>query len=41
MTILNEGELVVRGDGEAKQVYKIDRGIMHVRDNKVIVFLDV
>lgn len=41
MTILNAGELVVRGEGDAKQIYKIDRGIMHVRDNRVIVFLDV
>ncbi len=41
MTILNEGEVVVRGDGDAKQVYKIDRGIMHVRNNQVVVFLDV
>jgi F0F1-type ATP synthase epsilon subunit len=40
MTILNEGEVSVR-DGEAEQRYKIDRGIMHVRDNNVTVFLDV
>jgi F0F1-type ATP synthase epsilon subunit len=41
MTILNQGEIVVRGDDEKQQVYKIDRGIMHVRDNQVTVFLDV
>lgn len=41
MTILNEGEVTVRGDGDDKQVYKIDRGIMHVSDNQVTVFLDV
>lgn len=40
MTILNEGELILR-DGEKEQKYKIDRGIMHVRDNQVTVFLDV
>lgn len=41
MTILNEGEVVVRRDGDEQQIYKIDRGIMHVRDNYVVVFLDV
>lgn len=41
MTILNPGEVIVRGDGEQQQRYKIDRGIMHVRDNQVTVFLDV
>ncbi|HEX5456482.1 MAG TPA: hypothetical protein VFW77_03900 [Candidatus Saccharimonadales bacterium] len=41
MTILNAGEVVVRGEGKEQQRYKIDRGIMHVRDNQVTVFLDV
>lgn len=40
MTILNAGEVVIRS-GERQQKYKIERGIMHVRDNQVIVFLDV
>lgn len=40
MTILNQGELTVRNDKD-EQKYKIDRGIMHVRDNQVVVFLDV
>lgn len=40
MTILNAGELTVR-NGDNEQKYKIERGIMHVRDNQVIVFLDV
>jgi len=40
MTILNEGEVVVRTVG-GKQRYKIDRGIMHVKENQITVFLDV
>lgn len=40
MTILNSGEITVR-DGDNNQRYKIDRGIMHVKENQVIVFLDV
>lgn len=40
MTILNEGEVVVRSDAD-KQRYKIDRGIMHVKENQITVFLDV
>ena len=40
MTILNEGEVVVRNE-EDKQRYKIDRGIMHVKENQITVFLDV
>lgn len=40
MTLLNAGVLTVRKtDGEQK--YRIARGVMHVRSNKVIVFLDV
>lgn len=41
MTILNPGKVIVRGEGSEHQIYKIDRGIMHVRDNLVTVFLDV
>lgn len=41
MTILNEGEVVVRDEAGEQQIYKIERGIMHVRDNYVVVFLDV
>lgn len=41
MTILNEGEVVVRAETGGQQVYKIDRGIMHVRADQVTVFLDV
>lgn len=40
MTLLNEGEIIVRTDrGEEK--IKITRGIMHVKADEVIVFLDV
>jgi hypothetical protein len=40
MTLLNAGELrVVKTDGEQK--YRIARGIMHVKKNTVVVFLDV
>ena len=41
MTILNTGEVIVRAEDGKQQRYKIDRGIMHVRDNQVTVFLDV
>lgn len=40
MTLLNPGDVtVVREGGEQK--YKIARGVMHVKKNQVIVFLDV
>lgn len=40
MTLLNAGEITVaREDGDQK--YRIARGIMHVKKNQVIVFLDV
>lgn len=40
MTLLNPGDVtVVRENGEQK--YKIARGVMHVKKNQVIVFLDV
>lgn len=41
MTILNTGEVIVRSENGKQQRYKIDRGIMHVRDDQVTVFLDV
>ena len=41
MTLLNAGEVtVVKGDG-GEQKYRIARGIMHVKKNQVVVFLDV
>lgn len=40
MTLLNPGDIIVRTDkGEEK--ITITRGIMHVKANRVIVFLDV
>jgi F0F1-type ATP synthase epsilon subunit len=40
MTLLNAGDVsVIKEDGVQK--YKIARGVMHVRKNKVTVFLDV
>lgn len=40
MTLLNAGELTVRTE-TGVQRYKITRGIMHVKKNAIIVFLDV
>ncbi len=40
MTLINTGEVIVRTDkGEEK--FKIIRGIMHVKADDVVVFLDV
>ena len=40
MTLLIAGEIVVRSKRGAEKL-KIERGVMHVRKNKVEVFLDV
>lgn len=40
MSLLIPCELVVRSSRGEERI-KIDRGVMHVRDNKVTVFLDV
>ncbi len=40
MTLLTLGEVVVRVDGNEEHV-QISRGIMHVKADQVIVFLDV
>lgn len=40
MTLLNEGDIVVRSDQGEERV-KITRGIMHVKEDDVVVFLDV
>ena len=40
MTLLNPGEITVRKD-DGEQKYRIARGVMHVRQNTVTVFLDV
>lgn len=40
LTLLKEGEVTLRkASGETR--YKIARGVMHVRDNNITVFLDV
>lgn len=41
MTLVNEGELVIRVDGSEDKKIRITKGVMHVRSNKVTVFLDV
>jgi len=41
MTLLNEGEVIVRGVERGEEKIKITRGIMHVKADEVIVFLDV
>lgn len=41
MTLLNAGEVtVVKSNGD-DQKYRIARGVMHVKKNQVVVFLDV
>jgi len=40
MTLINPCDLVVRHSGQ-EQRFRISRGIMHVKANQVIVFLDV
>lgn len=40
MTLLNAGNIVVRSD-KHEEVITITRGIMHVKADRVIVFLDV
>ena len=40
MSLLTAGDIVVRSDKGEERI-KTDRGIMHVRANKVTIFLDV
>ncbi len=40
MTLLNPGDIIVR-NGEKQETITINRGVMHVKKNEVIVFLDV
>ncbi|MDQ2973760.1 MAG: hypothetical protein M3Q79_04795 [bacterium] len=40
MTLMSPCEIIVRNDGKEDKV-KITRGIMHVKENEIIVFLDV
>lgn len=41
MTLVNEGEVVIRPINGQESRLRIARGIMHVRKNKVTLFLDV
>jgi F0F1-type ATP synthase epsilon subunit len=41
MTLLNAGEISVSKGSGGDQKYRIARGVMHVKKNQVIVFLDV
>lgn len=40
LTLLTAGEITVRKAGGDTR-YKIDKGVMHVRNNQVTIFLDV
>lgn len=40
MTLLSAGDIIVRSD-EGEETVKITRGIMHVKADDVVVFLDV
>lgn len=41
MTLVNEGEVIIRPVSGQESRLRIARGIMHVRQNKVTLFLDV
>ncbi|MES2971107.1 MAG: hypothetical protein V4702_02175 [Patescibacteria group bacterium] len=40
MTLLSAGEITVRNEGKEEKI-KINHGIMHVKKDEVVVFLDV
>ncbi len=41
MTLVNEGDILIRSvDAEDKKI-RISKGVLHVRSNKVTLFLDV
>ncbi len=40
MTLVNGGDMMIRIGKEEKKL-RITKGVMHVRDNQVTVFLDV
>jgi F0F1-type ATP synthase epsilon subunit len=40
MTLLNTGEIIVRTEGNEEKI-KVIRGIMHVKADDVVVFMDV
>lgn len=41
MTLVNSGEVVIRSENAEDKKIRITRGVMHVRSNKVTLFLDV
>lgn len=41
MTLLSEGDIIVRTDGGNDETIHITRGIMHVKTDEIVVFLDV
>lgn len=41
MTLVNRGEITIRIKGAEEKKLGITKGVMHVRRNSVIVFLDV
>lgn len=41
MTLINTCEIIIRADGAEDKTLRITKGVMHVRKNKVTVFLDV
>lgn len=41
MTLIDTGEVIVRTDGDKEESFKIARGVMHVKADDVVVFLDV
>jgi len=40
MTLISPGDIIVRTDRN-EETFRISRGIMHVKSDQVIVFLDV
>jgi F0F1-type ATP synthase epsilon subunit len=40
MTLLNPGDITVRSQ-QGEQKYRIARGVMHVKNNGIVIFLDV
>ncbi len=41
MTLVNAGEVVIRKESTEDKKIRITRGVLHVRSNKVTLFLDV
>lgn len=41
MSILKPGPIVIRQPGKKEFSMRISKGVMHVKDNKVTVFLDI